>query len=96
MQAILKETAADFERTVAERTRDKYAPHIEELRDAGMAVAQLTLSQQRSWAEKIAPWTKDEAKKLADMPGGKGIIDLFIKASEAQGHVWLVRYDVGQ
>ncbi len=93
VRAILLETAADYERVVAERGRDRYEAHVREVADHGMKVSAFTLEQRRSWADMLVPWSAAEVKALDDTgaPAGRAI-DLFVAAAETLGHRWPVQY----
>ncbi|MES2937932.1 MAG: hypothetical protein V4864_09625 [Pseudomonadota bacterium] len=93
VRAIVAETAADFERLVAERTRERYEAHVREVAAHGMVVSSFAPDQRRAWAERLAPWSAAEVAKL-DAQGldGSAVIRRFVAAAEEQGHTWPVRW----
>lgn len=93
VRAIVLETAADFERVVAERTRDRYEAHVREVADNGMVVSAFSLGQRKAWAERLAPWSTGEVAKLnAQGLEGRAVVERFLLEAERLGYVWPIRY----
>jgi C4-dicarboxylate-binding protein DctP len=96
VRAILLETAADFERLVAERTRDHYEAHVREVAAKGMKVSAFTQQQRTTWAARLAGWSAGELAKLdAQGLAGSVAVQQFVAEAEKLGHVWPVRYVPG-
>jgi TRAP-type C4-dicarboxylate transport system substrate-binding protein len=94
VQAILVETAKDFEEQVGKVNRARYQKDIEKLRSL-IKVNEITPAVRAEWARSLKDWPPTIAKEL-DAKGlpATQILNLTLEAAEKQGHKWPYRYEI--
>lgn len=93
VQAIVLETARDFEKRAGDYTREVYEAKLKQIGSKGARLSTLAPEQRAAWAETLKGWPNEKAKELdrAGLPGSV-IMRRFLAAAEAEGHKWPVRY----
>ena len=94
MQAILLETAKDFEEEVGKVNRARYERDVKTLRGL-ITVNSIDDAVRVEWARALKDWPPSMAREL----DGKGlpasqILKLTLEAAEKPGHKWPYRYEI--
>ena len=94
VQAIMLETAKDFEEQVGKVNRARYQSDIGKLRSL-ITVNEIDAKVRRDWAEFLKDWPQQMAKDL-DAKGlpATQVLKLSLDAAEKQGHKWPLRYEI--
>ena len=94
VQAIMLETAKDFEEQVGKVNRARYQKDIETLRGL-IKVNEISPSVRADWARALKDWPPSIAKELdaKGLPASQ-ILKLTLEAAEKHGHKWPYRYEI--
>jgi TRAP-type C4-dicarboxylate transport system substrate-binding protein len=94
VQAILLETAKDFEEQVGKVNRARYERDINTLRGL-IKVNQIDAAVRAEWAQALKDWPPTIAAELdaKGLPASQ-ILKLTLQAAEKHGHQWPYRYEI--
>jgi TRAP-type C4-dicarboxylate transport system substrate-binding protein len=94
VQAIMLETAKDFEEQVGKVNRARYERDINTLRGL-IKVNQIDAAVRAEWAQALKDWPPTIAAELdaKGLPASQ-ILKLTLQAAEKHGHQWPYRYEI--
>ncbi|MDD9745447.1 MULTISPECIES: C4-dicarboxylate TRAP transporter substrate-binding protein [Marinovum] len=95
LRQIIEEVGMEWETRNGKAMDDSQAAGLAALRENGAVITELPEEVRTEWAQSLAEFPRKSAKEADSrgMPGTKVMQD-FIDASKAAGHVWPVEYDL--
>jgi TRAP-type C4-dicarboxylate transport system substrate-binding protein len=97
IQKIVDELGRDFETVIAMDKEEAYLPTLKKYEDAGGTIHTLSPEVQKQWAESLKGLPAAKAKEF-DAKGypATAVIKRTLASAEKHGHVWPVKYELGQ